>query len=220
MAEEKILSERESLEVISTMIARAKESYHDNGTGSILWGVIITLCSLVSWAEMQFDVAMPFDIWLLTLAAVVPTIILSARDNRRRKVKSYDQTAMDYVWTCFGISMFLIIFINSAVNNSFIALKDQVEQAGLERPSIRFGDFSMAYMLVMYGIPTLVTAGIKNFKPMMIGGVVCWVSAILAVYTEMKTDMLLMAVSATTAWLIPGIILRNRSNARRRNAHV
>lgn len=220
MAQEKILSEKESLEVISTMIAKAKDSYHDNGTGSILWGVIITLCSLVTWSEMQFNFSMPFDIWLLTLAAVVPTIILSIRDDKRRKVKSYDQTAMDYVWTCFGIGMFLVIFINSSVNNAFISLKDTVEQAGLPRPEIRFADYSLAYMLVMYGIPTLVTAGIKNFKPMMVGGIVCWVCAVLAVYTDMKTDMLMMAFSATMAWLIPGIILNRRSAAKKRAANV
>jgi hypothetical protein len=220
MAQEKILSEKESLEVISTMIAKAKESYHDNGTGSILWGVIITLCSLVTWAEMQFGFSLPFDIWLLTLAAVIPTIILSIRDDRRRKVKSYDQTAMDYVWTCFGIAMFLIIFINSAANNAFISLKDTIEQAGLPRPEVRFADFSLAYMLVMYGIPTLVTAGIKDFKPMLLGGIICWVSAVLAVYTDLKTDMLMMAVSATMAWLVPGIILNRRSAVKKRMANV
>ncbi len=75
-------------------------------------------------------------------------------------------------------------------------------------------------MLVLYGMPTIVTASIKNFKPMSLGGIICWVSAMLVPYTNIKIDMLLMALSAITAWLIPGIILYRKASARRKVAHV
>ncbi len=209
--EEKQMSELESLQVISTMIQKAKTSYHDKGTGAMLWGVVITVCSLSTWAQLHYKYELPFDIWLLTVVAVVPTIILSIREGRRRKVKGYDETAMNWVWTCFGIAIFLTVHANNAVSAAFGDIKDAVEAAGGARPAIYYSDYSSAFMLMVYGIPTLVSAGIKNFKPMLIGGIVCWLSAIAVVYTDRATDMLLMALSATCAWLIPGIILYVKS---------
>jgi hypothetical protein len=220
MKDSKPMTEKESLAVISDMIARAKVSYHDKGTASILWGAVISFCSLFTWAQIHFNIDFPFDIWILTLAAVVPTIYLSIKESKTRKIKSYDQSAMDYTWTCFGISIFLIIHANSGARAAFTNLKDTIEAAGLARPSVSFSDYSQAYLLVLYGIPTLITAGIKNFRPMLIGGIVCWISAILVVYVDLETDMLLMALSAITAWLIPGLILRRRCAKRKEAADV
>ena len=64
---EKILTEKESLELISQMINKAKNSYHDSGIGPILWGSVIALCSLVTFLQIRFDFPLPFDIWYLTL---------------------------------------------------------------------------------------------------------------------------------------------------------
>jgi hypothetical protein len=103
---------------------------------------------------------------------------------------------------------------------AFTDLKDTMEAAGLSRPAISFSDYAQAYLLVLYGIPTLITAGIKNFRPMLVGGIVCWISAILVVYVDRETDMLLMALSAITAWLVPGLILRRRCAKRKEAADV
>ena len=55
MAEqEKVLTEKESLELISQMINKAKNSYHDSGIGPILWGSVIALCSLVTFFQIRF----------------------------------------------------------------------------------------------------------------------------------------------------------------------
>lgn len=213
--EEKQMSELESLQVINTMIQKAKTSYHDKGTGAMLWGVVITVCSLSTWSQLRFNYSLPFDIWILTVVAVVPTVIMSIREGRRRLVKSYDETAMNWLWTCFGFTIFLVVLANNAVGAAFGQVKDAVVAAGGPRPAIYYTDYSSAFMLIAYGIPTLITAGIKSFRPMLVGGLVCWVSAILVLYTDRQTDMLLMAVSATAAWLVPGIILFLRSRNRK-----
>ena len=220
MEEKNKMSEVESLKVISSMIEQAKSSYHDRGITSIIWGIVITICSLTTWAEIKFDVDLGFDIWILTLAAVVPTVVLAIRENKKRKVTTYDQTAMDAVWTCFGIGIFITVHANNAAGASFGQLKDLIEQSGQPRPAIYFSDLSSAYMLMLYGVPTLVTATIKKFRPMLIGGIVCWVSAIAVVYTPRDIDMLLMAVSAVAAWLIPGLILRRMSRLKTSKVHV
>jgi hypothetical protein len=56
-------------------------------------------------------------------------------------------------------------------------------------------------------MPTFVTGAACKFKPMLWGGIFCWVCSIVTVYTSGKIDLGLTAASAIMAWLIPGILM-------------
>ena len=117
--EDKNLSGKESLELITQMINKAKNSYHDTGIGAMMWGAVITICSLVRLSEIHFGYRLPFDIYLLTLAAIIPQIIISIKEKKERKVKSYDDAFIDYLWLGFGISIFLLIHICNIIFNEW-----------------------------------------------------------------------------------------------------
>lgn len=205
-SEEQLTSEK-SLEIIQQMISKAKNSYHDTGIGPMLWGGVIALCSLVTFMELRSGLRLPFSIWILTLVAIIPQIFIVAKEKKLNKVRSYDETVMDYLWTCFGIGIFILIFING---NLLYQIKPVFETyAKLEgaKPGFDFNSFSTSYFLLLYGFPTIVTGGMRSFKPMLYGGIVCWVFCIISIYTGIETDMLLTALAAVCAWLIPGIIL-------------
>jgi len=204
---EQTFNEKESLKLINEMIGKAKNSCHDKGIGPILWGSVITICSLVTFFRIQYNFKLPFDIWLLTLLAVIPQIILSVKEKRERKVKNYNDDAMDYVWMCFGIAIFLLIHINThlidALNEVFIDQKT----VGGKLHDFNFSSYSTSMFLLLYGMPTIISGGIMKFRPMLFGGILCWVCCVITVYTNIKIDLLLTALSAIGAWLIPGIIL-------------
>jgi len=207
------LSEQESLLLIQQMINKAKNSYHDTGIGPILWGAVITVCSLVTYAEIKLKFDLPFDIWLLTIVAIVPQILIISREKKRKNVKAYDDTVMNYVWTCFGVSVFILSFINSNIQSHFKEIADSSSH-------FEFSTYSSSFFLLLYGFPTIITGGIKNFKPMLYGGILCWVCCIAAVYTNIETDMLLIALSAIGAWLVPGIILYRKHQSKLKVANV
>ncbi|MEO7531762.1 MAG: hypothetical protein ABIS69_10135 [Sediminibacterium sp.] len=188
MVEEKQLTEKESLELIATMITKAKNSYIDSGVGPLFWGVLITVCSLTSFVERVFEFRLPFDIWFLSLFALIPQIYFSAKNKKDKNFISHDESMMNYVWGTFAICIFMI---------SFYINKSQAP-------------YSTALHMMIFGMPTFITGGIRKFKPMLIGGLICWICSIISYYTNTAIDMLLMAISAITAWLIPGIILRRR----------
>jgi len=206
---EKQLTEKESLDLIAMMISKAKDSYHDTGIGAIMWGSVIAVCALVKLAELQFDFRLPFDIYLLTLVALVPQIFITIREKKKRKVKTYDDIYMDYLWLAFGISIFLLIFI---VNNIYKVLEPvSVEYAQLagHAAAFKFSEFIAPLFLLLYGIPTFVTGAACKFKPMLWGGLLCWSCCLVTIYTTIKIDYLLIAFSAILAWLIPGIIMES-----------
>ena len=204
--EEKKLTEKESLDLIAMMINKAKDSYHNTGIGAIMWGTIIAVCALVKLAELQFDFSLPFDIYWLTILAIVPQIFITTKEKKERKVKTYDDIYMDYLWLGFGISIFLMIFITNGIFNVWEPVA--VEQNKLTGNSIAsFREFVAPLFLLLYGIPTFVTGAACKFKPMLLGGLLCWACCIITIYTTLKIDLLLTAFSAVFAWLIPGIIM-------------
>ena len=208
--EENKMTEKESLELISQMINKAKNSYHDRGIGPILWGSVITLCSLVTYFQIRFQFSLPFDIWLLTLIAIVPQVFIVAKEKNNKKVKTYDNKIMDYVWVSFGISVFLLIFINKNIVEQLNPIFQTYIDVKGTRPDFNYSSFTSSFFLLLYGIPTIITGSCRGMKPMLYGGIICWICCIISVYTKIEWDMLLTAFAALCAWLIPGIILWTR----------
>lgn len=207
--EKQNLDPQQSIELIEKMINKAKGGYHDSGIGALLWGTVVTICALVSWAEIHFNFDFPFDIWMLTFIAVAPQIFLSIRERKKRKALRYEDVAMSYIWSVFGFSVFLLIMINT---NMVPHLLPVVQEYNKNHPdgTFYYHDYVSAMFLLLYGIPTIITGGITKFKPMLWGGMFCWLCSVTAIYTPIETDMLLTAAAAIMAWFIPGIILRRR----------
>jgi phosphatidylglycerophosphatase A len=133
--EEKKLSEEESLKIITEMISKAKSDYRESGVSALLWGAIITICSIVSFLGAYFEMPFLNNIWWLTIVAVVFQIIFSIRENRKRKFKTYNEDAMGGIWISFGIAMFLFSYF---VNTGNV-------------------DHANTIFLITYGIPTFAT---------------------------------------------------------------
>ncbi len=190
MEENENFSKEESLRLINEMILKAKNSHYESGLGPLLWGSVIFVCSIITFVQLEYKIEIGFDIWWLTSIAVLPQVYITISRRKRKNFKAYNDDAMDYIWMSFAISIALLIHYNAHFTN-------------------HSGE-SVPLFLILYGTPTIITAGIKKFKPTLFGGIVCWLAAVITVYTNLKTDLLLMGLSALFAWLIPGIILRKR----------
>ncbi len=184
------MTEAESLKLINEMIGKAKRSYITTGAASIVWGILIIFCSLLTWYQFYTNHFFDFDVWLLVFLAVIPQIYFSIKEKQKKKFVSHDERTMTYLWTTFGICIFVLSFYNSKFGSN--------EHS------------STSLFMLMYGIPTFITGGVFKFKPMIFGGLICWVLSIASMYTDIAVDMLFMAACGLFAWLIPGIILWRR----------
>ena len=180
------LSHKQSLELIEEMIYKAKNSYHESGTSALLWGGTIMFCSTVSFVNTWLKIDWLYMVWWLTFLALVPQIIISIRESKTQKFKLHTDDAMTGIWISLGIA----IFLTSYYTNVF-------------KP-----EGNACLFLILYGIPTFATGYTYGFKPMIIGGIVCWVCAIISMYTTQRLDFSLFFISAFFAWFLPGLILR------------
>jgi hypothetical protein len=186
--QEENFTEKDSLTLINEMIGKAKKSHIEKGIASIVWGSIIVICSLVSWYGAHNHVELG-DIWLLTIVALIIQIIFGVKEGNKRNHISYEQVTMKYVWMAFGISVFFASFYSGKYPSN--------------------GETSSIFMM-LYAIPTFITGGVTKFKPMIYGGILCWILSFVSLYTSFEIDNLLMAACGLFAWLIPGIILWKR----------
>jgi len=217
MAEQK-MTEQESLQLITEMIQKAKASFHETGVSAILWGSVVGLAGLISFAQQQWNFYIGFDIWLLVLAAIIPQVYISIRENRNRKVTSHQEAFMDAVWLVYGISIFALLFYVNTIPGETARLMNQEGKQLLIKTTTDgtvqiqkpFVPSFNSLLLVLYAIPTLVTGIACKFRPMLIGALICYVFFIISCYTNNTYDYLLNGLAGIINWLIPGLILYNR----------
>jgi hypothetical protein len=212
---EKQLTEQESLLIIQQMINRAKNNFVDTGIGPMLWGAVITFCSIVQAAKIYYQFDLKFDIWMLALFAIVPQVFISINERRERKAKGWDDDIMSYVWICFGIGVFVVNFVNNRMATELNpALETFREMTG--KSVSNTWSYASCFLLLVFGFPTIITGAARKQRWMLAGGIFCWVSAIVAAFTPTYIDFVLMAFAAALSWLIPGIMIRREYVAQKK----
>lgn len=220
---EKQLTEKDSLDLIATMINQAKNAYHDTGMSAMMWGAVVAICALVKFSELQFNYRLPFDIYWLTVVAIIPQVFISIKENKERRVITYDDIYMNYLWLGFGITIGLMILIVNVMGHGWQPVAEEYHKLAGKSSSFQVYEFVGPLFLVLYGMPTFVTGAACKFRPMFWGGILCWVCCVISVFTPVKIDLLLIAVSSVFAWLIPGIIMEKDYRKAKRGlaeAHV
>lgn len=182
------MSGKESMELIASMINKAKNRVNETGKLYLLWGWLIFFCCMIQFIGLHFfHIEKIYFVWWLTWLLLIYQIFYIAKQRKKQNVKTYTGEINKFVWIVFFICMMLIIFI-----------------------SVRFGYYEIIdpLLLVMYGMPTFLSGIILKFKPLVIGGICCWALAILSPFIPVEYQLLLIAVSVITAWIIPGYILK------------
>jgi hypothetical protein len=180
------LTGEQSLQLITSMINKAKNEFLDTGLSSLLWGSVITFCALVTFANYWLKWAALDYVWFLTIAAVAPQVVIGIREGRERRYKSHEGDLIGGLWIAFSIAIFIFSYVASAY---------------------RFSQATSVY-LILYTIPTFTIGLGRRFRPMIVGSIACWILAILSTFTPFPYEMLCLAAGAQLAWFIPGLILR------------
>jgi len=213
------MTEHESLQIITEMIQKAKSDYHTSGTSAILWGSVVAIAGIVSFAEGTWHFSIGFDIWLIVLAAIIPQIFISICENKAKKVISHQENLLGGIWLAYGISVFALVFYFNVIQDASEKLLSASGQELLIK-DLHTGVIShwhpyvfssASLLLLLYGIPTLATGIGTRCRPMLVGGLLCYIYFVISCFTPGSIDYLLNGLAGITNWLIPGLILRYRT---------
>ncbi len=192
MPEEKFTPEQ-SLELIGQMINKAKNKFGENGHLYLLWGWAILACSLAQFILAYYvKWEHHYMVWFLTWLVFIYQMIYLARQKKREKVKTYTDDIIKIVWITFVVLMFLFGFLFGKLMGE------------------EYYKFFNPGILALYGMPTVLSGAILKFRPLVIGGIVCWILSIISTYIPFQYQLLLLSAAVIAAWIIPGYLMRKR----------
>ena len=193
MAEENF-SPEESLQVIQSMIEKAKNQFSENGHLYLLWGWAVFICSLAQFILMNVvHYEKHYLVWFSMWLVLIYQIFYLRKKRKRQRVRAYTDDIVGFVWLAFFILMVLFGFLFGKTfdPNKYYAFIDPA-------------------FLALYGMPTFLSGIILKFRPLIIGGICCWMLSIVATFIPPQYHLLLIPLAMLIAWIIPGYMLRKK----------
>jgi hypothetical protein len=117
----------------------------------------------------------------------VVTAMWAIRQTTGSKSQSHIGRVMSYLWGGWLVS-FLILLLFANLRQEY--------------------DIILPLTLAMYGLGIFVSGGVVDFKPLIIGGIISWMAAVLTFFQPYTLQLLLVSVVIIVSYIIPGHMLR------------
>lgn len=183
--EDKMLNEKESLELISRMIQNTRNRMVERaGTPFLIWGYATVAISLAVWylitstGNYQW-----YFLWFLLPVIGVPVTYLSNRKHRPQ-AKTYVDRVVSSVWVVFGCVAFVF---------SILAF---------------FRPLPILFLiLLLMGMATTLTGMVIRFRVVVVGGLLGMLSSLACLWLQGTDQILVFAAVFVFMMIVPGHVL-------------
>ncbi|MDD2798106.1 MAG: hypothetical protein PHV20_05890 [Bacteroidales bacterium] len=183
--EDKILNEKESLELISKMIQNSQQKIKaGNGVTFLIFGYTTLLVSVVVYYLLKTTHNQLYNLVWLGIPVIGFTLLYLFRKDKPKYNKTYIDRVISNVWLVVGSGVFFVSFA-----------------AGFVRIPV------LAVLILLLGIATTITGLVIKFKPVVIGGVLGMLSFILPFILLGYEQVLAYGICVFIMMVIPGHIL-------------
>lgn len=184
--EEKEINPAESLSIIQSMVSKTQRQFSDDSFYYIMWGWLVLAASMIHFVLLQLDIQEAPMGWLLMPVGGVVSIIYGAKQSKKEKIKTHVGNYMGYLWGAMGMAMLVVLGMG-----------------------VKLGAENVYPILILiYGIGTFVSGGLLSFKPLIVGGVVCFVLSVGSFFMEFQYQLLFIATAMLVSYIIPGHLLK------------
>lgn len=168
------------------MLDKTKHAISDQSHYFLLWGYAVFFGCALQFTLIRLDYEKHYMAWWVTLLALLVHIWFGARDRRREKVSTYMGEASGALWMGIGFAFMIMAFI-------FMKIGWQ---------------YCFPFYILFYGLGTFVSGILLRFRPLIVGGAICYVLAAFATFMDYDVQVLLTAFSILVSYIIPGHMLR------------
>src|SRR5262249_20862092 len=149
--------------LIQSMIDKAKNTAANDSFYFLLWGWLIFAASIIQFV-LKVIVQWPYHYmaWTLMFLGIIFSLFHGYNEGKKRKVKTYIEEVIDYLWIGIFFSFLLLAFIFA-----------------------RFGwENCYSFYMMMYAIGSFVTGKALKFSPLVWGAVGSWILSIVSTFTS------------------------------------
>ncbi|HUM52203.1 MAG TPA: hypothetical protein PK431_10325 [Chitinophagales bacterium] len=182
--EEKNITEQESLTIIQNMMNKTKEQLFDNSNLFLLWGFAAFICTVAQYILIKINVQNSEAIWIAMPIIAIIHIYIVIKQRSKMKVETYNGNAISALWTAIGFAFVCMVFFASQKINI------------------------LPMIILLYAIGTFVSGKIIDFKPLIIGGSICFLLSIAIAFIKDENQLLIMAAAILISYIIPGFLLK------------
>jgi hypothetical protein len=187
---EKSLTSEESLKIITEMVNKTKVNISQGSFHLLFWGWLIFACSISEYLLWKLsDFLHPYYVWFFVIPGVFVSMTYGFVKGRKARFHTYAD--MIYMWTWVGFLCTAIIL--------FVVQSKRM-------------DLISPYILLLAGFPTFVSGFIIKFRPLIIGGIIFWITAAIVSFAGPSIAPLGMPVAVITGYLIPGYMLKYKGS--------
>ena len=185
---EENFSPQQSLHLIQSMIDKTKENISENRLYFLMWGWTTFIGILLQYVlKVVVDYNRHYLVWFITIIPMIFSIIKGRKDSRR--VRTYIGESMAHLWTGVGISFCVLIFLISNSSQGWL--------------------IGYPFFILFYGLGTFISGKILRFKPFIVGGIINWVLACIAIRVHFDYQMLCAAAAILISYIIPAYLIKS-----------
>ena len=193
--EDKVLTEKESLDLISQMIRNTRSRLEDNsGIPFLIWGYTTVIVAVIVWSLVTTSGNYLWH-WLWFAIPVFGGTLWLLHNkkqlNNRSRVITFVDRAISHVWIVFGIASFMISIISFL---TYIPI--------------------LFIVLLTMGMATAITGLIIRFKPIIFSGFIGILFSPLCVIVRDTSSILIFAAIFVLMMVIPGHMLNYTAKRR------
>lgn len=204
--EEKSITERESIALITDMISRTKQRYIGNGNIMLMWGYLTVAVTILIWVLLEATHHPAWN-WLWFLIWIVggtATPIMARKQQVERGVKNYSDRITSQIWSIVGA----MAIVATAMCLGFLLI------GGKDSWSMMF-----AYALIIVPFGEIVQGVILKENALKAGGIigmvigiftVCCIAGGVTLYANWYLPVFMTAFIAM--FIIPGHILNHKAS--------
>jgi hypothetical protein len=189
MEEKEISSAEESLEIIETMITKAKNTVADNSFLFLLWGWLVFIASVTQFIlRVLFNYSHHYYTWALLFIALFISIFRHKKKSTKSGSKTYIDFIIENLWICIILSyiLFTIIFFRIGWEHSY------------------------TFYIFLMSLGCFLTGKLLNFYPLVTGSIICGFLVLLSTFISYNYDILICGLAIMVSYIIPGHLLRLR----------
>lgn len=187
---EQNFSPEQSLSLIQSMISKTKQNMSDNSIYFLVWGwLTFFACTAQFILKHIYEYDKHYLVWLVTIIGIVFSNYQGWKEGKKKKVKTYLDENMSYLWLGMAASFFVLSLILTRLG---------------------WGYSVFPFYIMLYGLGTFVSGSFLKFRPFIIGGIIAWLLAIGATFVSYDYQMLFGAAAILLSYIIPAYMLQRR----------
>ena len=179
----------ESIQLIDSIIKKAKNRFEENGFSFILWGIVIAICSFTQSYLIYLDKASISWYPYLIMPLVSALELIYSYKKKRGSEPNPFASFYRILWLIVGVNLMIIAFVFSPyLQENLVPL-----------------------ILLLLAIATLLSGSFIKSRILSFCGLILNCSAFLAFYIPWEDQSTFMGILAIIAFLIPGILMKLKS---------